>query len=762
MANVLVVETKPSRNSFKDFSFEFDRVTLSDDPNIKKVLKKDVNIDKALADQYEWVVLVGSEPFKFFTGKSSVTEYAGKVIEDKFIPTINPGMLAFKPEAKKLWEDSVKAINEYVTGKKVVRKYDSTKFLGINDKREALDYIEFVSQQPFSFFGLDSETTALYPRNGHMLGISISGTHNTGAYISTDCIDDEVADRLQQLIRKKTVVFHNAKFDLAFFEYHFNFEFPSFEDTMLLHYMLDERPGNHGLKQLALQHTEYGDYEQPLYEWIAEYSKTHGLLKSDFTWDLIPFETMVNYAAIDACVTFLIYDKFKRAVDKNPKLANVYNTILIPGVRFLLKVQGNGVPFDKERLLIAQKVMEANIAEATASLYDYEEIKRFEEDQEDKFNPNSVQQLRKLLFDYLHLTPTGKKTGTGAESTNAEVLEELSEDSPIPKLILTIRKDGKIKNTYLDKIIPELDRDSRLRTNFNLHGTTSGRLSSSGKLNMQQLPRDNPAVKGCIRASEGRKIVSMDLTTAEVYIAAVLSKDKELMEVFQSGGNFHSTIAKKVFALPCEVEKVAEFYPDRRQAAKAVTFGILYGAGANKISSQVTKDSGKYFSKSEAQEVIDEYFSTFKSLKRWLKKAETDIAANGFVYSHFGRKRRLRNITSSDPGTVAHEIRSGINFLIQSPSSDINLLGGIDMQNHIDKTKMDAKIFALVHDSILADVREDQVEEYSAALKMFIQKDRGLTIPGCPIGTEFDIGDDYSFGEFEKKFLKDNTELSYD
>ena len=761
MANVLVVETKPSRNSFKDFDFEFDRVTLSDDPNLKKVLKKDVNIDKGLADQYEWVVLVGSEPFKFFTGKSSVTEYAGKVVDDKFIPTINPGMLAFKPEAKPLWESSVKAINEYVTGKKVVRKYDSTKFLGINDKQEALDYIEFVSQQPFNFFGLDSETTALYPRNGHMLGISISGTHNTGAYISTDCIDDEVADKLQQLIRKKTVVFHNAKFDLAFFEYHFNFEFPSFEDTMLLHYVLDERPGNHGLKQLALQHTEYGDYEEPLYQWIAEYCKTHGVLKSDFTWDCIPFDVMINYAAIDACVTFLIYDKFKRAVEKNPRLNNVYNTILIPGVRFLLKVQGNGVPFDKERLLIAQRVMEANIAEATDKLYDYPEIKRFEEDQQDKFNPNSVQQLRKLLFDYLHLTPTGKKTGTGAESTNAEVLEQLAEEHPIPALILTIRKDGKIKNTYLDKIIPELDRDCRLRTNFNLHGTTSGRLSSSGKLNMQQLPRDNPAVKGCIKATEGRKIVSMDLTTAEVYIAAVLSKDKELMEVFQSGGNFHSTIAKKVFALPCDVEKVVELYPDRRQAAKAVTFGILYGAGANKISAQVTKDSGNYFSKSEAQEVIDEYFSTFKSLKRWLKKAEADIAANGFVYSHFGRKRRLRNINSSDPGTVAHEVRSGINFLIQSPSSDINLLGGIDMQSYIDKTKMDAKIFALVHDSILADVREDQVEDYIAALQGFIQKDRGLTIPGCPIGTEFDIGDDYSFGEFEKKFLQDNTELSY-
>lgn len=761
MANVLVVETKPSKNTFKDFSFEYDRVMLTNDPNLKKVLRKDIVIDKSITDKYEWVILVGSEPFKFFTGKSSVTEYAGKVVDEKFIPTINPGMLAFKPEARKLWEDSVKSINDYVVGKRIVRKYDSSKFLGINDKSKAIDYIKFVSDQPYPFFALDSETTALYPRDGHMLGISISGAPNTGAYISTDCMDDEVAGLLQNLIRKKVVVFHNAKFDLAFFQYHFNFEFPIFEDTMLLHYTLDERPGNHGLKQLALQHTEYGDYEEPLYMWIEEYCKKHGILKSAFTWDLIPFDVMINYAAIDACVTFLLYDKFKRAVEKNPKLNQMYNTILIPGVRFLTQVQDNGVPFDKERLKLAQSIMTANIDEATKQLYSYPEIQEFEAAQEDKFNPNSVQQLRKLLFDYLNLAPTGAKTGTGADSTNAEVLEALSEEHEVPKLILQIRKDGKIKNTYLDKIIPELDRDGRLRTNFNLHGTTSGRLSSSGKLNMQQLPRDNPAVKGCIKAKEGYKIVSMDLTTAEVYIAAVLSKDKELMDVFQSKGNFHSTIAKKVFALPCEVEDVAKLYPDRRQAAKAVTFGILYGAGANKISAQVTKDSGNYFSKSEAQEVINEYFGTFKGLKRWLKKSEEDIAAHGYVYSHFGRKRRLRNITSSDPGTVAHEIRSGINFLIQSPSSDINLLGAIEMQNMINVHNMDAKIFALVHDSILAEVREDEVEKYCTYLKTCIEADRGLTIPGCPIGTEFEVGNDYSFGKFEEKFLKNNSELPH-
>ena len=123
----------------------------------------------------------------------------------------------------------------------------------------------------------------------------------------------------------------------------------------------------------------------------------------------------------------------------------------------------------------------------------------------------------------------------------------------------------------MDKNWLQLDRDSRLRTSFNLHGTTSGRLSSSGKLNMQQLPRDNPIVKGCIKASEGHQVVAMDLTTAEVYGDAILAKDEALMDVFRSGGNFHSTIAKTVFKLPCPVEDVDALYKDKRQAASAVT-----------------------------------------------------------------------------------------------------------------------------------------------------------------------------------------------
>jgi len=754
MANVALIETKPSRTNFArefDGAFEFDQFQLCSDPSIKKVLKRDCDIEID-TDEYEWVILVGSDALKYFTKINSVTEYSGKKVEEKFLPVINPAMLAFKPEARRTWEDSKANIIGYIHGEIEDAVIDNSIAWGIQDTEEANEFIRCAIKEPCPYVALDSETTGLYPRDGHMLGISLSYNGKCGAYIDTNCFDDTTEQLLQQLFNEKAVIFHNAKFDMAFFEYHFNFKFPKFEDTMLLHYLIDENPGTHGLKQLAMKFTPYGDYEKPMYDWIDQYRKENGILKADFQWGWIPFEVMQTYAAMDAVVTFMVYEKFVK-IKQNKKLCWVYDNILIPGTRFLTDAQDNGVPFDKKRLYLAQNIMQDDIDNAIAALYKDERVRKFEQIQGKEFNPNSTLQLRKLLFDFLGLSPTGKKTGTGADSTDAEVLKELSAQSPVPQLILDIRQKSKIKNTYLDKIIPQLDRDSRLRTGFNLHGTTSGRLSSSGKLNMQQLPRDNPAVKGCIKAAAGSKIVAMDLTTAEVYVAAKLAEDEALMDVFRSGGNFHSTIAHTVFKLPCPVEDVAELYSDRRQAAKAVTFGIMYGAGPAKISEQVTKDSGKYFSKNEAAEVINDYFQTFHKLKSWIETNQKFIEQNGFTYSYFGRKRRLPNVASEDKCIKSHSIRSGLNFLVQSAASDINLLGAIDMNAFIQSQRMKSKIFALVHDSILAEVPEDEIDFYCEMLKKFIQMDRGISIPGAPVGCDFEIGDDYSMGKFEKQYL---------
>ena len=753
MARVALVETKKGRTDYRrefDDEFDFDQYQLCSDPTIKKVLKRDCDID-INTDHYDWVILVGSDALKYFTKINSVTEYSGKKVEKKFLPVINPAMLTFKPEARKTWETSKESIINHIKGLVEEVIVDETVAIGIEDTTQCNSFIQAAIDHETTYVALDSETTGLYPRDGHILGISLCFDGVQGAYINTECFDETTEALLQELFTKKTVIFHNAKFDVAFFEYHFNFNFPSIEDTMLLHYLIDENPGGHGLKPLSIKYTVYGDYEKPMYEWMDNYRKEHGILKADFQWASIPFDVMKTYAAMDALCTFILFEKFVK-IKQNPKLKKVYDNLLIPGTRFLISVQDNGVPFDRNRLQVSQDLMQTQIDEAISTLYSDPAINKFEKINGKDFNPNSTVQLRSLLFDFLGLRPTGKKTGTGANSTDAEVLGELASQSEVPGLILNIRQRSKIKNTYLDKIIPQLDRDSRLRTGFNLHSTTSGRLSSSGKLNMQQLPRDNPIVKGCIRAAEGHKIVAMDLTTAEVYVAAVLAEDKALIEVFRSGGNFHSSIAKTVFKLNCEVEDVASLFTKERQAAKAVTFGIMYGAGPKKISEQVTKDSGSYFSQQEAKEVIDDYFQSFFQLKNWIQNNHKFIEQNGFVYSFFGRKRRLPNVKSSDAGIKSHSIRSGLNFLVQSTASDINLLGAIDMQAYLKATKSKARIFALVHDSILAEVPISEVDGYCEQLEQYVQMDRGISIPGAPVGCDFDVGDDYSMGKFEKQY----------
>ena len=753
MTKVALIDKAPNPTDyvmhFKN-EFEFDHYHLCSEQK-KKILKRDVDIEIDL-DAYDWIILVGSEALQNFTREKSITEYSGKLLDDKFLPIINPAMLAFNPEARRTWDESLETAIGYIKGEIKPVEITSDDFVGIDNKEEAIAWIEKALEAPTGYIACDTETSGLFPRDGHILGISLAYCRDHGVYILTDVVDEELEVLLQKLFTKKITVFHNAKFDIAMLEYHFGFKFPRIEDTMLMHYTLNENPGTHGLKQLALKHTKYGNYERELDDFIAGYCKRNGVLKAQFTWDMVPFDIMQKYAAIDAAVTFELYELMNEAMHRNMKLVRVYKDILLPGMLFLKDCQDTGVPFDRRRLEVAQNLMEKDIQEAIDKLYTFPEVKIFEQGQGKEFNPNSTVQLRSLLFDSIGMAPTGKLTGTGQHSTDAEVLGKLADQHPVPNLILDIRQKSKIKNTYLDKIIPQLDRDSRLRTNFNLHSTTSGRLSSSGKLNMQQIPRDNPIVKGCIKAKEGNKIVAMDLTTAEVYVAAALSGDKNLCDVFKSGGNFHSSIAKLVFRLPCEVEEVGDLYPFERQAAKAVTFGIMYGAGPHKISQQVTKDSGSEFSIHEAQSVINQYFNQFNRLKNWLDEQKEFIESNAFLYSTFGRKRRLENVRSDDKGIASHEVRSGINFLVQSVASDINLLGGVDMNNYIKEHGMKSKIFALVHDSILAECPEHEIDAYSAKLKEFIQKDRGIYINGAPVGCDFEIGEDYSMGKFEKMY----------
>ena len=749
---VAIIEKTPSKVQWDEFfptlhKVGYDVLFLCSDANKKRILKSDIELDIDFVKEcYDYIILVGAEAAKHVAKISSVTSLQGHLCGTKFIPLSSPIAASLRPESKPAFDIAVERVNAILSSNTKAKIERNLK--GVQEYGEALSLLRSIKQH--KVLCVDTETDGLYPKNANLLGVSIAWDTNNAAYLDASCLYGEAEEELVSLLNSSKCIFHNAKFDLAMLNYTFTgIHILDWEDTMLLHYCLDERQGTHGLKDLALRWTDLGDYDRPLEEFKSSYCRINRIKKSEFNYSFIPFNIMYEYAALDVIATMELYHKFHSSAE-----GEVYN-LLKRGVEFILKMEKNGVPFDKDRLIEANTRLEEIITKALEELFSYKEIKEIEEEKGKPFNVNSPVQLRELLFNKLQLEGPGKLTESGLLSTDKEVMAALAEQHPIVDCIQRLRKSQKIKSTYIIKILKALDRDNRLRTNFNITGTTSGRLSSSGRLNMQNIPRDDKTVKFCIKAREGYAIVSQDLVTAEMQVAAVLSKDKELQRVFIEGHDFHSAIAHKVFKLPCAVEDVKKVYPELRQRAKAISFGILYGAGAAKVAEQAD------CSLEEAQEAIDLYFDTYKYLADWLRKQKEVFKTQGYARTVFGRIRRVPNVFSSNKGIAAHAVRSGVNSLIQSPASDINLMAAIEMQDYIEDTGMDAKIFALVHDSIIAEVKLDQVTCYCETLKELTQKDRGCSIPGTPIGVDVEVGEDYSFfvKELEEEAIGQLTEL---
>ncbi len=519
---IAIIQKCPSKVNFeKQLNLTGLDVYSLSSQKVSRLLKRDVDLEIGvdfIPQDYDYTILVGSEALKMFTKATAVTDYTGKIAPSKpeyedctFIAAISPAVLAFKPESKPVWEQTVVSIADIVAGK--TQELQEGDYRGLTTVGEVTEYLMSILDNPgWDTIGLDSETSALACRDGYVLGICISHQLRQGVYADACAFDDLNIRLLQKIIDERATVLHNAKFDMHFLKYHFGLEFigRDIHDTMLQHYILDERQGTHGLKSLTMKYGTLGDYDRELDEFKKEYCKTHSLTATEFSYDLIPWDIMVEYSARDPDATLALHFKFFPLIQSNPKLLSLYNNLMMPGLHFLTKMEDRGIPISKQRLEVAKEKLTQELEGLKAELYTFEAVKELEAIQGEIFNPNSVKQLRILLFDLIGLQPTGKLTGTGAISTDAEVLKELSEQHKVPRLILDIRQKGKLISTYIDKLLPAIDRDERVRTGFNITSTTSGRLSSSGKFNMQQLPRDNPIIKGCVVAPEGYKIVAAD------------------------------------------------------------------------------------------------------------------------------------------------------------------------------------------------------------------------------------------------------------
>ncbi len=728
---------------------EYDVKYLSSQPK-EKILKKDVDLDLAELSGYKITCPIGADALKYVAGMTGIQKYNGVFVEKKYLPIMHPNIILIKPQIE---DDIKKAFNQ-------IPKLLTGENLGVEIEK---DYCFVETEQQFQNYKqqlddaativADIETTSVSPFTGTILGVALSTKAHQGIYVSAEIVQKH-KNWFYNLFKTKKVIFHNAKFDMGFMAHEYGFEFPDFEDTMLLHYCLEESVGTHGLKSLAMRFTDLGDYERDLDEYKKTWARKNKVKLEDFNYGMLPSDILAPYACKDADATFQLFSKFMPLVDKSPEFTKLYRDILIPATYALRKLEKNGGPVDRAQVEWLANQYEIDVEECLAEIANSEAVARFERIHGKIFNPNSTAQLRELFFNILNIKPT-KKTETGAWSVDKEVLKEI--DHPLAEAILDLREKSKMAGTYISNIRRGIDYDDRLRSGFNIHGTTSGRLSSSGTLNYQNIPRDNKDIKKLFRARPGYKIVQCDLGTAEVYYAAVLSADKFLQQAFIDKLDFHSYVAKQMFNLPCEVKDVKKLYPNERQYAKAITFGIMYQAGPAKIAETVNKDAkaGEEISVSQAKQFINKYFNEAKALKRFIDASNDQIENYAYIYAFFGRKRRLPEAKAPNPGVAKHAIRSGVNFLVQSVASDINVLGLIDVINWVETSGYDdvIKPFTVVHDSIVSEVREDLVPLYIENARRCIQTDRGLSIPNCPIKVDFEVGDSWGELEDEKTYL---------
>ena len=401
MTKIALVEKYPSGYNFKSLlPFEFDSYSLTT-KRIDKILKKDITLDMdALKEEYKFIILVGKDPCKLVADIRSVTEYQGFLVGDKYLAMLNPMAVKMKPSLKVPFEKSLTDIIKVIEGR-ANKAMSEFSVRGIETEDEALMYVSnllnLAKAGSLPYLAVDSETSGFYPRNGYVLGISLSYGKEVGVYIESLVLTEKVLNILQEVLNITTAIFFNAKFDLKMLEYHLDLNFPNLEDAMLMHYCLDEN-SPHDLKSLCIKYTQLGDYNSELEEFKKKYCSDHGIKVGDFTYDLIPFNIMYPYASLDAAGTYELYLLFKPHIKKNKKIQRIYEELLKPGILFLKDVEENGMPINKTTLENAEEEINKEVEPLVAQLYNFPEIKILEKEQGKIFNVNSPKQLQTLLF----------------------------------------------------------------------------------------------------------------------------------------------------------------------------------------------------------------------------------------------------------------------------------------------------------------------------------------------------------------------------
>ncbi len=410
-------------------------------------------------------------------------------------------------------------------------------------------------------------------------------------------------------------------------------------------------------------------------------------------------------------------------------LKKVFEEIELPLIPVVERMNAHGVKIDRKNL------------ENLSTTY-HKELDRLEKEiwsaAGEEFNVNSPKQLGEILFTKMGLAEKRqKKTATGGFSTKESELQKLVDKHPIINKILDYRELQKLLSTYIDTIPKLLDKENRLHSNFIQAGTTTGRMASE-EPNLQNIPIRSPlgqAIRHAFIVDKGYKLLSLDYSQIELRIAAILSKDEKLIEIFKKGIDVHTGVAMKVFKVKAE-----EVDKSMRAKAKTINFGVLFGMGVSALRTNLKTD------RAEAQEFYNNYFSTFSGLASYLDKTKSEAERMGYTETMFGRRRYFAGLKSPLPFIKAAAERMAINAPIQGTEADIVKISMLRIDEYIKKRGWEEKVFAVlnVHDEIVYEIKmelvEEAMKEFKKIMAEVIPKDKTL---GVPILAEAVAGDSW-------------------
>jgi len=565
----------------------------------------------------------------------------------------------------------------------------------------------------------DTETTGVDATDCDIVGLSFSFEKHKGWYIPLPAEHAEAKKILHEFVpvfENKNIlkVGQNIKFDMVVLKSYGVEVNGTLFDTMIAHYLIDAET-KHNMDVLAENYLGYSPVS--IETLIGKKGKNQGSMRD------VELAQIKEYAVEDADITLQLKEVFAPQIKENA-FDELFHEIEMPLIKTLADMEYEGVKVDVEYLKHYSTELERDAGTAQQKIFDIAGV---------TFNLDSPKQLGEVLFEKMQIPYEGKKTKTGQYSTGEEVLSKLAYEHEIAKLIQDYRELVKLKSTYVDAL-PALvnPRTHRIHTTFNQTIAATGRLSSVNP-NLQNIP---------IRTENGRKvrkafiprndeyvILSADYSQIELRLVAAISKDEAMLDAFNNDLDIHLATAAKVYNVPLE-----EVTKDMRSNAKMVNFGIIYGISAFGLSQRSS------LTRTEAKEIIDNYFKTYPGIKQYMDNAIQTAREKGYAETLKGRKRRLPDITSKNFTVRGFAERNAINTPIQGTAADMIKIAMNRVHDEFKKHHFKSRMTLQVHDELVFDAHKDEVEKIKPIIEHCMKT--ALELP-VPIKVEMGVGNDW-------------------